>query len=36
MRVTVRGGTIESQSPMGIQGYVSIPLREWAKDWNYT
>ena len=36
LRVMLRDGTIESQSPTEIQGYVSIPLREWARNWNYT
>lgn len=32
----VRDGVIESQSQAGISGYVSIPLRDWAKDWPFT
>jgi hypothetical protein len=36
MRIVVRDGVIESQSPNEIQGYIDIPLKHWAKDWPYT
>lgn len=36
MRVVVRDGVIEEQTPAGIHGYVGIPLREWARNWPYT
>jgi len=36
MRVVVRDGVIESQSPTSIHGYIDILLKNWAKDWPFT
>lgn len=36
MRIVVRDGIIEENSPDNIHGYVDIPIKKWAKDWPYT
>jgi hypothetical protein len=36
MRVIVRDGIIENENPTGIQGYVDIPLKDWAENWSFS
>jgi len=31
MKIVVRDGIIENETPIGIHGYIDIPLRQWAK-----
>jgi hypothetical protein len=36
MKIVVRDGVIENELPMGIYGYIDIPLSQWAKNWPFT
>jgi hypothetical protein len=36
MQVIVCDGIIEIENPIGICGYIDIPLRQWAENWALT